>query len=328
MRDPQGRLGFFRPGARPDPATVLRLIDEHQDRFGAEPVLRELHIPASTYYRWRRNVHKPCERWRHDAELTEHIRRIHADSDATYGSPRIHAVLRREGTHVGRKRVERLMRQAGLQGVSPRRPRSFTRRDPAAESAPDLVQRDFTANAPNRLWVADISLIPTGEGPWWLASIRDAFSRRIVGWHTSERADADLVLTALEYALHGRPIEPGKLIHHSDHGCQYTSIKLTTRLLKAGIEPSMGSVGDSFDNALAENFWSVLKTECVRRTTFATRTDADLALFAYIDGWYNTHRIQKRLGWLSPDEYETKYYADQATAEPVAIEPPTPALTR
>ncbi|MFD5434763.1 transposase [Kitasatospora sp. NPDC127067] len=115
-----------------------------------------------------------------------------------------------------------------------------------------------------------------------------------------------------------RPLEPG----------QYTSIKLTTRLLKAGIEPSMGSVGDSFDNALAENFWSVLKTECVRRTTFTTRTDADLVLFAYIDGWYNTRRIQKRLGWLSPDEYEAKYYADQATAEPVAIEPPTPVLTR
>lgn len=220
------------------------------------------------------------------------------------------------------------MRQAGLQGVSPRRPRGFTRRDPAAEAAADLVQRDFTADAPNRLWVADITLIPTGEGPWWLASIRDVFSRRIVGWHTSERADADLVLTALEYALHGRPVEPGQLVHHSDHGCQYTSIKLTTRLLKAGIEPSMGTVGDSYDNALAENFWSVLKTECVRRTAFATRTDADLALFAYIDGWYNTRRIQKRLGWLSPDEYEAKYHADQATAEPVVSKPPTPALTR
>ncbi|MFE4972712.1 transposase [Kitasatospora sp. NPDC056651] len=148
------------------------------------------------------------------------------------------------------------------------------------------------------------------------------------GWHASERADADLALTALEYALHGRPVEPGTLIHHSDHGCQYTSIKLTTRLLKAGIEPSTGTIGDSFDNALAENFRSVLKTECVRRTTFATRTDADLALFAYIDGFHNTRRIQKRLDWLSPDEYEAKYYADQATAEPVTLEPPTPVLTR
>ncbi|MFG2693064.1 transposase [Kitasatospora sp. NPDC048407] len=117
------------------------------------------------------------------------------------------------------------------------------------------------------------------------------------------------------------------LIHHSDHGCQYTSIKFTTRLLKAGIEPSMGTVGDSYGNALAENFWNVLNTECVRRATFATRTGADLALFAYIDGWYNTRRIQKRLAWLSPDEYEAKYYADQATAEPVTVDPPTPILT-
>ncbi|MCU7827141.1 IS3 family transposase [Kitasatospora sp. DSM 101779] len=220
------------------------------------------------------------------------------------------------------------MRQAGLQGVSPRRPRSLTRRDPAADLAPDLVQRDFTAGAPNRLRVADVSLIPTGEGPWWLATIRDAFSRRIVGWHTSERADADLVLTALEYALHGRPVEPGKLIHHSDHGCRYTSIKLTTRLLKAGIEPTRGSVGDSYGNALTENFWRVLKTECVRRTTFATRTDADLALFVSIDGFSNTRRVQQRLGWLSPDEHQAKYCADQARAEPVAVELPEPILAR
>ncbi|MFC5666316.1 IS3 family transposase [Kitasatospora misakiensis] len=124
---------------------------------------------------------EPCARKRQDTELTEQIRRVHSDSDATYGSPRVHAVLRREGTHVGRKRVGRLMREAGLQGVSPRRPRSFTRRDPTAGLAPDLVQRDFTVTAPNRLWVADISLVPTDEGPWWLATIRDAFSRRIVG---------------------------------------------------------------------------------------------------------------------------------------------------
>lgn len=143
------------------------------------------------------------------------------------------------------------MREAGLQGVSPHRPRSSTRRDNDAEPAPDLVKRDFTADAPNQLRVADITLVPTGEGPWWLASIRDAFSRRTVGRHTSERADADLVLTSLEYALHGRPVQPGQLVHHSGHGGQYTSIKLTTRLLKAGIEPSMGRVGDSYGGASA-----------------------------------------------------------------------------
>lgn len=164
------------------------------------------------------------------------------------------------------------MREAGLHGISPRRHgKGFTHRDPAATLAPDLVRRDFTAPAPNRLWVTDLTMIPTGEGPLWLSAIRDAFSRRVVAWETSARADADLVLSSLEYALASRETEPGKLIHHADHGCQYTSIKLTTRLLRAGIEASMGSVGDSYDNALAENLWILVKTECVRGRVIATR---------------------------------------------------------
>jgi putative transposase len=244
-----------------------------------------------------------------DGELTALMREIHADSGGIYGSPRVHAMLRRRGEAVSRKRVERLMRQAGLAGVSPARKVRTTVRNPADQLSDDLVKRDFTASAPNRLWVTDLTLIDTGEGPLWLSSIRDAFSRRIVAWHTSPRADAELVCTALEYALASRDYEEGTLIHHADHGSQYTSIKLTTRLLKAGIKASMGTVGDSFDNALAENFWSVLKTECVRRTSFPTRADADLALFEYIDGFYNTRRIQKRLGWLSPDEYEVAWHA-------------------
>lgn len=145
------------------------------------------------------------------------------------------------------------MRQAGLAGISPRRGNGFTRRDPDADLAPDLVRRDFTANVPNRLWVTDLTMIVTGEGPLWLSAIRDAFSRRVVAWETSARADADLVLTTLEYALASREVAPGELIHHADHGCQYTSVKLTTRLVRAGVQVSMGSVGDSFDSALAEN---------------------------------------------------------------------------
>ncbi|WP_313904941.1 DDE-type integrase/transposase/recombinase [Streptomyces sp. IB201691-2A2] len=156
----------------------------------------------------------------------------------------VHAVLKREGVHVGRKRVERLMREADLAGVSPRR-KGFTRRDPKATLAPDLVRRDFTAPAPNRLWVTDLTMIATGEGPLWLSAIRDAFSRRVVAWETSARADADLVLSTLEYALASREVEPGQLIHHADHGCQYTSIRPTTRMLRAGVQASMGSVGDS-----------------------------------------------------------------------------------
>ncbi|MFE2719553.1 IS3 family transposase [Streptomyces mirabilis] len=293
------------------------LVDEYP-RLGVEYVLRELHIASSTYYRWRRAEKEPCERRRRDVELTERIKEIHADSGGNYGSPRVHAVLKREGVHVGRKRVERLMREADIAGISPRR-KGFTRRDPKAAPAPDLVNRDFTAPAPNRLWVTDLTMVSTGEGPLWLSAIRDAFSRRVVAWETSARADADLVLTTLEYALASREVEPGKLIHHADHGCQYTSIKLTTRLMRAGVEASMGSVGDSYDNALAENLWMLIKTEGLRGRTFTTRAEANLVLFEYIDGFYNSRRIQERLGFLSPIEFEEKHYAEQATAEPTNL---------
>jgi transposase InsO family protein len=306
---------------------VTALLDEHP-HLGVEPVLRELHIPSSTYYRWRRAEVEPCEHLRQDIELTGRIREVHAESGGIYGSPRVHATLKREGVHVGRKRVERLMREAGLQGISPRRAgKGFTRRDPGAEPAPDLVRRDFTAPAPNRLWVTDLTMVPTMEGPLWLSAIRDAFSRRVVAWETSARADADLVLTSLEYALASREVAPGRLVHHADHGCQYTSIKLTTRLLRAGIQASMGSIGDSYDNALAENLWMLIKTECVRGRVFDTRSEANLALFEYLDGFYNPRRIQKRLGYLSPIEYEEKHYANHATAEHVNLKPRLPLLT-
>ncbi|MFE5091544.1 IS3 family transposase [Streptomyces sp. NPDC056638] len=149
------------------------------------------------------------------------MRQVHEDSGGIYGSPRVHATLKREGVHVGRKRVERLMREAGLAGISPRKTKGFTRRDRDAELAPDLVQRDFTARAPNRLWVTDLTMIPTLEGPLWLSAIRDAFSRRVVAWETSAHADADLVLTSLEYALASREVAPGELVHHADHGSQH-----------------------------------------------------------------------------------------------------------
>jgi putative transposase len=226
---------------------VTALVDEHP-HLGVEPVLRELHIASSTYYRWRQAEQRPCERQRRDAELTGRIREIHQESAGIYGSPRVHAVLKREGVHVGRKRVERLMREAGLAGISPRRAgKGSSRRDPDADLAPDLVRRDFSAPAPNRLWVTDLTMVPTIEGPLWLSAIRDAFSRRVVAWETSAHADADLVLSCLEYALASREVAPGELVHHADHGTQYTSIKLTTRLVRAGIQASMGSVGDSYD---------------------------------------------------------------------------------
>ena len=191
------------------------LVDEQKDTFGVEPILRTIGAKTSTYYERVRRREQPSARAVRDRELTALIREIHTDSGGIYGSPRVHATLRRSGQRVSRKRVERLMRQAGLTGVSPARKIRTTVRNPADALSDDLVKRDFTASAPNRLWVTDLTLIDTGEGALWLSSIRDAFSRRIVAWHTSPRADAELVCTALEYALASREYEKGELIHHA-----------------------------------------------------------------------------------------------------------------
>jgi putative transposase len=183
----------------------MSFVDQHRDRFGVEPILRVIEVPVSTFYGWVAQQRDPAKRHRDDQALTNRIRRIHDRSGQTYGAPRVHAQLRRDGVRTSRKRVARLMATHGLQGAFLRkRWRCSTRQDPTATPAPDLVNRDFTAPAPNRLWVADISRIPTGEGPLWLASVRDAFSRRIVGWKTSDRADTELVWGALEYAVWGR----------------------------------------------------------------------------------------------------------------------------
>lgn len=295
---------------------MLRFVEENQAAFGVEPVLRELAIAPSTFGDWRRRAVAPCARELRDAELLARIRAIHADSDGVYGSPRVHAVLRREGEAVSRKRVERLMRENGIVGVSPARKVRTTIGNPDDPRPGDAVNRRFTAGGPDRLWVTDLTVITTGEGPLWLASIRDAFSRKVIAWESSDTADADLVCAVLEYALRSRrPPADGSLIHHADHGSQYTSIKLTTRLVRAGITASMGTVGDSYDNALAENMWSTLKTECVRRREFATRAEANQALFEYLDGFYNPRRIQRNLGYRSPDEFEAAHAAGSLTPD-------------
>ncbi|MFC5138313.1 IS3 family transposase [Actinomycetospora rhizophila] len=281
-------------------------------------MLRQLEIPPSTFYGWLDQERGPSARRRGDAELLEQIRAVHERSGQTYGAPRVHATLHRRGRHVSRKRVERLMRAAGLQGAYLRKRwrKPSTRQDPRASPAPDLVERDFTAPAPDRLWVADATRFPCGEGVFWLAAVRDVFSNRIVGWKTSDRCDTELVLGALEYAVWTREVRDGQLRHHSDRGSNYTSFRFGTRLEDHGILASMGSVGDSYDNALMENFFSTLKTELVYRTSWRTREQAENALFAYIDGWYNRERIQARLGWLSPDEYEHTWHTSRAHPEP------------
>lgn len=294
----------------------MELVGELRGAFGVEPLLRELNIPKPTYDRWVVRAVTPSAREIRDAELLAAIRRIHDDSGGVYGSPRVHAQLKREGERVSRKRVERLMRQARITGAAPARKLRTTIPNPADPKSADLVGRAFTAEGPDRLWVTDLTVIPTGEGPLWLASIRDVFSRKVVAWETADTADADLVCAVLEYALRSRrPASDGSLIHHADHGSQYTSIKLTTRLIRSGIRASMGTVGDSYDNALAENLWSAIKTECVRRHTFATRAEANQALFEYLDGFYNPRRIQKGLGWRSPDEFEAAHHAGELTGQ-------------
>jgi putative transposase len=229
----------------------MSFIDAHD--FPAGLVLRVLHIPTSTYYDWRARRASPSRRELDDAALLEQIIKIRAAHEfaATYGSPRVWLELRRQGVRVGRKRVERLMRSHGLQGAHLRRgwKHGSTRQNPHHTAAPDLVERDFRAEAPNRLWVADLTRLVTAEGVLWLASVRDAFANRIVGWATDPRATTTLVLTALNHALRSRDVRAGQLIHHSDKGAQYTALRFTQRLVDAGVAPSTGSTGDSFDNA-------------------------------------------------------------------------------
>jgi putative transposase len=295
----------------------MSFIDAHD--FPAGLVLRVLGIAESTYYDWRTRRLSPSRRELDDAVLLEQVLKVRAVNEfaATYGSPRVWLELRRQGVRVGRKRVERLIRNNGLQGAHLRRgwKGGSTRQNPAHTAAPDLVERDFRVSAPNRLWVADLTRIMTGEGVLWLASVRDAFANRIVGWATDPRATTALVLTALNHALRSRDLRAGQLIFHSDKGAQYTALRFTQRLVDAGVAPSTGSTGDSFDNALAENLWSTIKIELLYwpQTTFATRAEAEHALIRYIDGWYNPRRIQAGLGGLSPDEYEDAYHRAQHT---------------
>ena len=290
----------------------MNFVDAHD--FSVDLVLRVLGIAPSTYYGWRARRADPSRRCREDAQLLGLIDEIRGSHEfaATYGSPRVWLQLRRRGVRVSRKRVERIMRVNGRQGAYLRRgwKHGSTRQDPRHTAAPDLLGRDFTATAPNRKWVADLTRVPTVEGVLWLASVRDAFSNKVVGWDSGSRATTELVCSALDYAIWSRDVRDGQLIHHSDKGCQYTSVRFTQRLLDAGIAPSTGGVGDSFDNALAENLWSAIKVELIYwpATSFATRAEAQAALFRYIDGWYNPRRIQAGLRGLSPDEYEAAWH--------------------
>jgi putative transposase len=236
---------------------------------------------------------KPCARTIADRELVKRIVQIHTASKQTYGAPRIHAELADEGTHVGRKRVERLMKAEGLKGVSRRRFTTTTTRDERVRPANDLVDRNFHADRPNMLWVADITYVPTWAGFLYLAVVLDAFSRRIVGWAMGHTLKAGLVLDALNMALGQR--KPSGVIHHSDQGSQYTSIAFGLRCKEAGVRPSMGSVGDAYDNAMCESFFATLECELLERRKFRTKAEARMAIFEFIEGWYNPARRHSAL---------------------------------
>jgi putative transposase len=266
---------------------------------------RVLGVSPSGYYAWCDRP--PSARTQADQALLVQIHAIHERSRGTYGAPRIHAELRGQGVHCGQKRIARLMRHAGLSGAQRRRYRGTTRQRPDAVAAPDLVQRDFTASGPDQLWVADITYVPTGEGWLYLATVLDAWSRRIVGWAMSDTLRTALVVEAFNMAVWNRRPATG-VVHHSDRGAQYTSLAFSRRCREAGVAPSMGSVGDAYDNALAEAFFATLETELLMRHTFTTRKAARLALFDFIEGFYNSHRRHSALGYLSPAEFERRWW--------------------
>jgi len=278
------------------------LIAAEKTMFPVAVMWGVLGVSRTGFHNWERRA--PSDRALSDAWLTEKIKQIHDASRGVYGVPRIHAELRIEhGIRVGRKRVARLMKAAGISGVRPRKRWRTTIRIPGITPATDLVERDFRVAAPNVLWVADITYLRTGEGWLYLAAVQDAFSRQIVGWSMATHMRASLVVDALKMALARRRPDPG-LIHHSDQGSQYVSLAFGRAASEAGIAVSMGSRGDAYDNAVAETFFATLKKELVNRRSWPSRLELQSAVFEYIEAFYNRQRRHSTLGMLSPVAYE------------------------
>jgi putative transposase len=285
---------------------VSSYIEEHRERFGVEPICRTLEVSASAYYERRTGRRSP--RSIEDERLLERIREVHERNYFAYGYRRMSIALKREGEDVGKGRVQRLMRDAGIQGAKRRgKPWRTTKPDPTAQRRPDLVERDFSAEAPNRLWVADLSYLRSWEGNLFFAFVIDVFSRKVIGWQLAPHMRTDLVLDALRMALAQR--EAGAdvaLVHHSDRGSQYTSIDYTQTLDDHGVLASVGSVGDAYDNAMAESFVDSFKTELIADRSWRSRTHLELAVVEYI-AWFNNDRLHESLGDVSPAEFEDLY---------------------
>jgi putative transposase len=281
----------------------LRFILAEKATYPIAVLCRALQVSRAGYYAWAgRGV---STRAQADAALTEQIRPIHRSSRGPYGAPRVHAELHAAGQRVGRRRVARLMRAAELRGCGRGRQRVCTTvSDPTATAAPNLVARTFEASRPNELWVGDITYIPTGEGWLYLATLLDAYSRRIVGWAMAEHLRTELALDALAMALQRRRPLPGQLVQHTDRGCQYTARAYQAVLAAHGVTCSMSRAGDCYDNALAESFFGTLKAELVHGQHWPSRRAARVAVFEWIEVFYNRQRRHSALGYLSPVSFE------------------------
>jgi transposase InsO family protein len=298
---------------------MVSFIDEHRVLYGVEPICAVLPIAPATYYAHRSRAQNPelrSERAKRDEELRANIRRVHEENFSVYGAEKVWRQLKREGVEVARCTVERLMRGMGIRGaVRGRAYKVTTVADKSALQPQDLVRREFMATKPNQLWVADFTYVATWLGFVYVAFIIDVFSRAIVGWRASRSMRTDLVLDALEQALHARPLT-GDLVHHSDHGSQYVSIRYTERLAEVGIERSVGTVGDAYDNAMAETIIGLFKTEVIeRRGPWRTFAAVEYATLEWVD-WFNRRRILEPLGYLPPFEFEQMYYRHE---HPVAV---------
>jgi len=292
---------------------MIAFVDDHREVYGVEPICKVLPIAPSTYHAHiaqRIDAGKRSDRARRNDELKIEIRRIFAENFGVYGARKVWRQLQREGFSIARCTVERLMASLGLRGAIRGKPVRTTISDKAAPCPLDQVNRQFHASAPNRLWVSDFTYVATWTGFVYVAFVIDAYARRIVGWRASRTAHAGFVLDALEQALHDRrPVRGGGLVHHSDRGSQYVSIKYTERLAEAGIEPSVGSVGDSYDNALAETINGLYKAEVIhRRGPWRSFEAVEFATLEWVD-WFNNRRLLEPIGNLPPAEAEARYYA-------------------
>jgi putative transposase len=297
---------------------VVGFIDDHREAYGVEPICAVVQIAPSTYHRHRARRIDPTRRSaraQRDDALRLEIQRVYDDNHRVYGPRKVWKQLRREGFNVARCTVRRLMRAMGLAGAVRGRAWVVTTRSGDALRPADLVDRQFTATRPNQLWVADLTYVATWAGFVYVAFVIDVFARRIVGWRASSSLRTDLVLDALEQAIHARGGAPlTDLVHHSDRGSQYLSMHYTDRLADAGIAPSVGSRGDSYDNALAESVIGLFKTEVIRRLgPWRSLEAVEFATLAWVD-WFNTRRLLEPIGYVPPAEYEAQYYQQVAVA--------------